>query len=415
MQTRLSEGLLKTAAGREAEQILRRCVHCGFCNATCPTYGLSANELEGPRGRIYLVKGLLEGNAGSALTQQHLDGCLGCRACETTCPSGVEYHRLMDIAREAPASHIARSYWDRLRRWMLSRILASNRLMGFGATMMRALQAFMPVALIPRLPAAGSDCIWSGGQEERQVGVMLGCVQSSLAPNTNSALTRVLKRRGIGARPVAGCCGALAYHLGETGRARKQMRRNIDSWLPVLRDSEGLVIAASGCAAHLRDYGRLFQEDERYADRAAELAALVRDASDFLTPMADGVARDMPSVALHLPCTLKHALKMDGQVTRLLADSGWALQPDAPGSACCGSAGAYSILNRGNAETLRRQRLKQLCNTHPDRIVTANIGCQMHLASGVAIAVQHWIELWDELEIRHAASELESDADAACD
>jgi glycolate oxidase iron-sulfur subunit len=404
MQTRLSERLLATSAGREAEDILRRCVHCGFCNATCPTYGLSANELEGPRGRIYLVKGLLEGSAGSRLTQQHLDGCLGCRACETTCPSGVEYHRLIDIAREAPIARIARSPLDRVRRKVLSRLLASNGLMRAGAVVIRVARRLLPAALAGRLPAVGSADAWPGGEELRHAGVMLGCVQSSLAPNTNSAMARVLKRRGIGSRPMAGCCGALAFHLGEVDRARDQMRHNIDAWLPALQHSEGLLVAASGCAAHVRDYGQLFSADAHYAEPAAALASRVRDLSDFLSPMGDGVARGMPSVSLHLPCTLKHALKQDSRLTQLLQDSGWQLEPDAPASQCCGSAGAYSILNRENAGRLRDQRLAQLCATSPERIVTANIGCQMHLATGTGIAVQHWIDLWDELESRHESN-----------
>jgi glycolate oxidase iron-sulfur subunit len=399
MQTRFPATTLATASGQEANDIVRRCVHCGFCNATCPTFALTGNELEGPRGRIYLIKSLLEGEAVSGATLTHLDHCLGCRACETTCPSGVAFHRLADIGRETLHGRAVRPRRDRWKRGLLARFfdrsLPFRSLVGLG----RLFRPLLPMRLRRQMPP-------SGGARARGAGrvgyVMLqqGCAQPVLAPATNDAAARVLARRGFGARDASGCCGALAYHLGDVTRARNQIRRNIDAWIPGVRGSQGLVVTASGCAAFIRDYPSLCRGDSVYEDRAAELAAATRDVADFLTP----VAADTPPLALHLPCTLRHAIHGADRLRALLLDSGWTLVETADDGQCCGSAGAYSLLYPETSRALGTKKVAQLSSCGPARIVTANIGCQMHLAARSPIPVQHWVEVWDELEAGAARS-----------
>lgn len=402
MQPRLPQSLLETGRGREANDILRRCVHCGFCNATCPTFRLTGNELEGPRGRIYILKGLLEGQPQSTRTLNRLDHCLGCRACETTCPSGVNYHRLADIGRESMSSSRLRPAWDRVRRRLLARFFDGSSLFRASVGFARSVSKLLPRALSRQLPGSGgTDWQAKEGTGSRRVLLHQGCVQPTLAPSINAAAARVLGRRGITARPAAGCCGALAYHLDDLDRARVQIRRNIDTWSPALATSEGLVVTASGCAAFLKDYGRLCQDDPDYKERGDKLSSLVRDAADFLEPVQHRSAEASPAVALHIPCTLKNALHGGLRLRQLLTDSGWRLVETADDGQCCGSAGAYSLLHRQTADRLRKDKLDQLESGAPERIVTANIGCRMHLASGTKVPVQHWIELWDELEAAH--------------
>jgi glycolate oxidase iron-sulfur subunit len=410
MQTRLPQSLLDTSVGREADDILRRCVHCGFCNATCPTFRLSGDELEGPRGRIYLVKSLLEGKTPTVRTLTHLDHCLGCRACEITCPSGVNFHRLADIGRERMVDIRLRPVWDRGRRKLMARIFDDSRLLRVGVSLGRILRGLLPGAVARQLPAAGVSA-WPPTETGRHILLHEGCVQPTLGPSINGAAARVLHRRGIGSRPAAGCCGALAYHLDDLDRARVQIRRNIDTWSPALTTSEGLVVTASGCAAFLKDYGRLCQDDPDYKERGDKLSSLIRDAADFLEPVQHRSAEASPAVALHIPCTLKNALHGGLRLRQLLTDSGWRLVETADDGQCCGSAGAYSLLHRQTADRLRKDKLDQLESGAPERIVTANIGCRMHLASGTKVPVQHWIELWDELEAAHPTPpEKEADA-----
>lgn len=402
MQTRLTEAIRDTATGEEAESILRRCVHCGFCNATCPTYILSGNELEGPRGRIYLIKNLLEGDAVSHRTRAHLDHCLGCRACETTCPSGVRFHRLADIGRELIASGDQRPLWDRWRRRLIARFFDNSLPMRFAIAIGRRLRPILPARLRRLLPPAAPG--WTESEAETTVLLHDGCVQPVLAPSTNLAASRVLRRRGVGSRRVSGCCGAMAYHLDDVARARRQIRRNIDHWSPLLGDSRGLVVTASGCAAFLKDYGALCRDDPLYAERAERIARHVRDVGDFLSPLEGGVASGPAGkIALHVPCTLKNALHGGGRLRTLLATSGWVLADTDDTDQCCGSAGAYSLLHRTTSRRLRAVKLAALGSDPVERIVTANIGCQMHLSAGTDLPVQHWIEVWDEIEDRGQA------------
>ena len=406
MQTRLSPEFLATPVGREADEILRRCVHCGFCNATCPTYALSGNELEGPRGRIYLIKGLLEGDGGAEASLPHLDHCLGCRACETTCPSGVRFHRLADIGRELMHERTPRTGADRWRRKAIARFFDGSLPFRAAVALGRLLRPLLPVRLRRQLPPVerGEAPVGDGS---RTALMLDGCVEPVLTPATRDAANRVLGRRGINTRPAAGCCGALAYHSGEIERARAQVRRNIDAWHPGLQDSEGLVVTATGCAAFVRDYPGLCRGDSDYESRATELAERVRDVADFLTPME---VAEPPTVALHLPCSLRHALGQAERLKSLLGDSGWRLVETADDGHCCGSAGAYSLLFPATSNELRDRKLEQLTVCGPGEILTANVGCRLHLAAGSPVPVRHWVELWDALE---AAGAGPSDGNAA--
>jgi glycolate oxidase iron-sulfur subunit len=396
MQTRLAPEILATAAGEEANEILRNCVHCGFCNATCPTFGLTGSELEGPRGRIYLVKSILEGEGESEVSLAHLDHCLGCRACETTCPSGVRFHRLADIGREVLHERSVRPRRELWWRKLLVRFFDGSALFTALVKLGRLFRPLLPRRLRRQLLPAGGPRPRGAGRGG-YVLLQEGCVQPALTPDTNHAAARVLARRDIEARAADGCCGALAYHLGDVDRARRQIRRNIDAWHPALRASEGLVVTASGCAAFIGDYPSLCRGDDAYETRAAELAAATRDLADFLTPMAAGPDA---AVALHLPCTLRHALKGADRLRTLLTDSGWTLAETADDGQCCGSAGAYSLLYPGTSKALGERKVRQLTDSGAAQIVTANVGCRLHLAGSTPVPVRHWIEVWDELETR---------------
>ncbi|UCC14667.1 MAG: glycolate oxidase subunit GlcF [Gammaproteobacteria bacterium] len=396
MQTRLTEAIRGTASGEEAESILRRCVHCGFCNATCPTYILTGNELEGPRGRIYLIKSLLEGEAVSHRTRTHLDHCLGCRACETTCPSGVSFHRLADIGRETIASRGSRPTWDRWRRRLIARFFDHSLLFRLSIAVARMFRWLLPSRLARLFPVETQGG-WPESASEKTILLHEGCVQPTIAPSINLAAARVLDRRGFSACRASGCCGAMAYHLDDLDRAREQIRGNIDAWYPALEGSEGLVVTASGCAAFIKDYGALCRDDPDYAGRADFIADRVSDVGDFLSPLKSSSSFS-EKVAFHVPCTLKNALHGDASLRRLLTESGWTLKDAGDGDQCCGSAGAYSLLHRETSRRLRESRLERLDTESVDRIVTANIGCLIHLSMGTDLPVQHWIEVWDEIE-----------------
>jgi len=404
MQTRLTAEVLETPAGREADAILRKCVHCGFCTATCPTYQLLGDELDGPRGRIYLIKEMLEGAQPSRATQLHLDRCLSCRACETTCPSGVAYGRLLDIGRHHLERVVPRTLRERLlRRALLATVPHRRRFAGLLA-LGRALRPLLPPGWRRAVPMAHPAPGWPPARHRRRMLVLSGCVQPAAAPGINAAAARVLDRLGVSLVAVGeGCCGALAHHLSADERAREQMRRNIDIWWPhVERGAEALIGTASGCGAMIRDYGHLLRDDPRYAARAARISALFRDigvavAQELGRPGAtlDFGARSgaRARVAFHAPCTLQHALRIRDTIEPLLARAGYTLTPVADGHLCCGSAGSYSLLQPAIARQLRDNKLAALQASGPDLIATANIGCLLHLAAGAGRPVRHWIEL----------------------
>jgi len=405
MQTSLSQALLTTAAGKQADEILRNCVHCGFCNATCPTYQLTGDELDGPRGRIYLIKQVLEGHAPTEKTQIHLDRCLTCRACETTCPSGVDYHHLLDTGRELVEQAVPRTLQARLIRRALRLILPWPARF---TPLLRAgqqLRPLLPAALRRRIPATEKhQRTLPARQHARAMLLLDGCVQPALAPQINAATIRVLDALGIQTliKTDGGCCGALSHHLGATEEARGFMRRNIDAWWPAIEQgAEAIVITASGCSPMVKDYGQLLATDAAYAGKAKRVSELARDISEIIAGETLTAVLKQPAgkqqIAFHSPCTLQHAQGINGTVEQLLEKAGYALTAVADSHLCCGSAGTYSILQPGMAATLRDNKLATLQTGRPAMIATANIGCLTHLASHADVPVRHWIELLDAL------------------
>lgn len=406
MDTRLADFIRESRAGQVAEEILRTCVHCGFCTATCPTYQLLGDELDGPRGRIYLIKQVLEGREVTEKTRSHLDRCLTCRSCETTCPSGVKYSRLLDIGREVVEAKLKRPLKEAIPRALLKEVLPRPALFGAAVAVGRALRPLLPGALADKLPPAqpaGRPWPAKAGHRRRML-ALGGCVQPSLAPNINAATARVLDRLGIALFEAAkaGCCGAVRFHLNDHERARDDMRRNIDAWWPHVENGvEAIVVTASGCGVQVRDYGHLLADDAVYAEKAARISELCRDPSEVVAAEGERLRALLPvagrgKLAFHSPCTLQHGLKIRGVAEGLLAAAGYALTPVADGHLCCGSAGTYSVLQPEISVKLRDNKLDALHAGSPDVLATANIGCLTHLQAGSALPVRHWIELIDE-------------------
>jgi glycolate oxidase iron-sulfur subunit len=409
METRLADFIRDTAAGQEAEAILRRCVHCGFCTATCPTYQLLGDELDGPRGRIYLIKQLLEGKPVTEKTQLHLDRCLTCRSCETTCPSGVQYSRLLDIGRQVVEARLPRRVGAAMTRRLLREVLPRRTVFASAVKLGKMLRPLLPSTLADKLPPTAklkaNDGLRSTGHARRML-VLAGCVQPALAPNINAATARLLDRLGIALveEGKAGCCGAVRFHLNDQDAAKDDMRRNIDAWWPhVEAGIEAIVVTASGCGVQVRDYGHVLANDAVYAEKAAKISALYRDPAEVLAGELDRLrallARQPAArgkLAFQLPCTLQHGLKIRGVVEGFLTAAGYQLTPVADAHLCCGSAGTYSILQPEIAMQLRQNKLAALSAGSPQCIATANIGCLSHLQSGSVLPVRHWIELIDE-------------------
>ncbi|HEU0198421.1 MAG TPA: glycolate oxidase subunit GlcF [Nevskiaceae bacterium] len=403
MQTTLPKSFLDTHEGAEADRILRSCVHCGFCLATCPTYQLVGNELDSPRGRIYLMKQAFEGRELTATTQAHLDRCLTCRSCETTCPSGVEYGKLLDIGRGFVEARIKRPLGVRLKRRVIRYLFVRPTLVHWLLRLGWACRAVLPrraaKALPPRqqpLPAQAHHA-----PLQRRMLALAGCVQSATTPNTNASARRVLAAFGIDlvTAPSAGCCGALDYHLAAHAAGLAHARHNIDAWWPLVDQGvEAIVMTASGCETMVRDYGHLLAHDPIYADKAAKISALTRDLGEVIAAEDRSAWRNLGQgrhIAFHAPCTLQHGCKLPGLVEGILRDAGFTLTPVADAHLCCGSAGTYSILQPRLSEQLRQNKLKNLQAGQPELIVTANVGCQLHLGAQAPIAVRHWIELFD--------------------
>ncbi len=409
MQTHLADFIKGTPAGDEAEAILRKCVHCGFCNAVCPTYQLLGSELDGPRGRIYLIKQALEGAPATERTRLHLDRCLTCRACEPACPSGVQYGRLADIGRAVIEERVPRGRMDRLYRTVLGFVLPSARRFGAILALARAFRPLLPESLARRipLPRPGVRPTLAGDAAARHMLVLGGCVQSSLAPSINAAAARVLKRRGITLFEAegAGCCGAVRYHLNQQADGLDDMRRLIDAWWPLIeaQNVEAIVITASGCGVTVKDYAQLLEGDPQYREKAAHVSRIARDLVEVLESefevdegMRTRAAALGPGV-FQSPCTLQHGQRLGGRVEALLGNAGFQLLPVADGHLCCGSAGTYSLLQSEISGQLRERKLDALRAGGPEWIATANIGCMTHLAEVSGTPVKHWVEILDEV------------------
>ena len=411
MKTDLAEFIKDTPQGREANRILRACVHCGFCTATCPTYQLLGDELDGPRGRIYLMKELLEGRAVSEKTQLHLDRCLTCRACESTCPSGVQYGRLVDIGRNIVEQRVGRPAGEAITRRALRAIIPNSALFNALLKLGQLTRPLLPAALKRKVPQARRATPWPAPRHARRMLVLQGCVQPGIAPTINPALARVLDRIGVSlvAAAQAGCCGAVSHHLNAQEEGLDHMRRNVDAWWPYVDQGvEAVVMTASGCGVMVKEYGHLLAEDARYAQKAARISALTRDATEVLTNEREAIAsrfglRPSPDrVAFHSPCTLQHGMQIRGLAESLLTAAGYTLTPVPDAHLCCGSAGTYSILQPALSQKLLADKVEALESGTPQRIATANIGCLAHIQSGTALAVRHWVELIDEGMVQSA-------------
>ena len=406
MQTNLAPEYQHTVDGQEAEAILRKCVHCGFCTATCPTYQLLGDELDGPRGRIYLIKQVLEGVEPTRDTQLHLDRCLTCRNCETTCPSGVEYGHLVDIGRKLVDEKVQRPAAEQTVRWALKEGLSSP-LFAPAMKLGQSVRALLPDSLKAKVPESRSAGVWPTATHERKVLMLAGCVQPAMSPNINSATARVLGACGIQTivEPLAGCCGGVKFHLNDQDAAHVQMKNNIDAWWPHLDQGvEAIVMNASGCGVTVKDYGHIFRNDPLYAEKARRISDLTKDLSELLPSLVPQLqnklqthkAQQQGLLAFHPPCTLQHGQQLKGGVETHLGALGFKVRvASTEAHLCCGSAGTYSVLQPTIATQLRDRKLGHLNEMQPQAILSANIGCITHLQSGTALPVRHWVEALD--------------------
>ncbi len=386
MQTHFTDADRQKPHIQEAERILRTCVHCGFCNATCPTYQLLGDERDGPRGRIYLMKELLESRDDddqvTEETRLHLDRCLTCRNCETTCPSGVEYHKLLDIGRAEIDRRVPRSAAERAQRYALRKMLVDPKRFKALLALGQTFKPLVPGKLRSKMPPAPVDAGQRPDSQRhaRKVLILEGCVQPGLSPNTNAATARLLDRLGISVTPIseAGCCGAIDFHLNAQEAGRERMRANIDAWWP-------------------KEYADMLKDDPAYAEKAKKVSALAKDIVEILRdePLEALQLKEHQRLAFHCPCTLQHAQKLNGAVEGVLSKLGFALTPVKDAHLCCGSAGTYSVTQPELATQLRDNKLNALEAGNPEVIVTANIGCQTHLASANRTPVRHWVEVVD--------------------
>jgi glycolate oxidase iron-sulfur subunit len=414
MDTQLAPFMQNTPEGEAAAEILGRCVHCGFCTATCPTYQLLGDELDGPRGRIYLMKQMFEGAEVGQETLTHLDRCLTCRSCETTCPSGVEYGRLVDIGRSVAQQRIERPLGQKLLRGLLREGLNSP-LFAPAMTVGRSVRGLLPAALKEKIPQGRPAGPGARARHDRRLILPSGCVQPSMLPGIDGATQRVMDQLGFSAaelpgQPASRCCGAIRQHLSDPQGALSQVKQNVDAWYPLLASgaAEGILLNASGCAVMVKDYGHLLASDPEYAERAARVSASAMDPIEWLEPLLpqiqqllaqlnrDQLTEDQAQLVYHAPCTQQHGLKLRGTVERFLTALGARLQPVADAHLCCGSAGTYSVLQPELSHALRTRKLQALEAQAPICILSANVGCITHLAAAAGRPVLHWIEWLDD-------------------
>ncbi len=398
MQTNLAPKFQSGNSAAAIETILRKCVHCGFCNATCPTYQLRGDELDGPRGRIYQMKQFFEGEPANREILKHLDRCLTCRACETTCPSGVKYSHLLEIGKHAIEEELPRPGWDRLRRAGIVWFINSGWLFALSIRMGQLFKPLLPGKLGEAVPARQQPLARSAGQHARKMLMLAGCVQPALAPNTNSKAVNLLDRCGIEVIEISQnlCCGAAAMHTSNAALGLTQVKRLIDAWWPHIEaGAEAIIVTATGCGVSVQDFGRLLADDPDYADKAARVSELYRDLVEVVEAELEAAqpATAARRVAVHTPCTMQHGLGLNGRVERLLEKHGYTLCRVSDAHLCCGSAGTYSMLQPALAAELRQNKQRALGGDRPDLIATANIGCQVHLMQGSPVPVVHWIEL----------------------
>ncbi len=401
MQTRLSAEFLNTRQGQQADEILRSCVHCGFCTATCPTYQLLGDELDSPRGRIYLIKQMLEGDAATEKTRTHLDRCLTCRACETTCPSGVQYGKLVDIGREVVEQQVPRSWFERGQRYLLRQIIPHPTRFALLLKLGLLAKPLLPAVLQKKIPQPQPKTPWPQQTQTRRMLVLSGCAQQVVTAQTNVAAARILNRLGVELlqEPKVACCGAVSQHLSAADEARRVIRHNIDRWWPHIEQGiEAIVITASGCGVMVKDYAHIMAEDVDYADKAKKVSELAHDISEILahenfSPLLK--QKTGQRIAFHSPCTLQHGLQLNGVVENILQQAGFELTQVVDAHLCCGSAGTYSILQPELSRQLLDNKLDNLQGPQPELIATANIGCQMQLGTQAEVPVIHWLELLD--------------------
>jgi glycolate oxidase iron-sulfur subunit len=405
MQTNLADFIRNTPDGAQADEILRKCVHCGFCTATCPTYQLLGDELDGPRGRIYLIKQMVEGTPVTRSTQMHLDRCLTCRNCESTCPSGVQYGRLIEIGRKLTEEKVSRPIGQRVLRRLLASFVPNEALFTPAMRLGQHVRPLLPKKLRDKVPARQRQLEWPASAHARKMLMLAGCVQPSMMPNVNTATARVLDALGIETvvAPDAGCCGAIRLHLGYHEDALDDIRANIDAWWPYVEEGvEAIVMNASGCGATVKEYAHLLRDDPAYAEKARRIVELTRDIAEILPEFEEPLTaltrrRAVHTVAFHPPCTLQHGQQIRGKVEHLLGELGIDVRLPADSHLCCGSAGTYSLTQPTLSYALRNQKLERLHAQEPQIIVSANVGCIAHLQSGTSTPVVHWIELVEHM------------------
>ena len=413
MQTTLAAEYEHSPLALSAQDLVRQCVHCGFCTATCPTYQLLGDELDGPRGRIYLIRQVLQGETPTRSTQEHLDRCLTCRSCESTCPSGVQYGHLIDVGRALVDDKVQRPWLERVLRGVLVHFLTSPLF----APAYRVGQWMRPVLPKPlqakvspwvsRQPHAALERIQDSPLTGHKILFLEGCVQPALCPNINHSTRRVLSALGVSVITPedAGCCAALAQHLGHLERAQAQIRRNIDAWWPHVQSGVNALISnASGCGVMVKDYGHVMREDALYAQKARTISELCKDLSELLPTwvnllkpqLQEEQVKALGPMVFHPPCTLQHGQHINGVVERALKELGFDITPPAHDAhLCCGSAGTYSVLEPVLSKALQQRKLQHLMAQGPEQILSANVGCITHLQEKSPVPVKHWIEALD--------------------